>query len=312
MTRHWWIMSAALAALTVAAASTAGAAKATGSGEIKALAAHLKIDAENWIKGDLSQHDFRTTALKLKKITYDTRNVSVLVPLIRGVTGASKPQDIFVANRLIRPLLMAKRDVVRKALPTVKQIHHSGRYKPMPQHLRKVRKMTVPGGKVSSDAVVAAIAASQMDTERRQRARAITLWNEEFHTLKLMLYELLIFAEDGKEDRELLNMLQAGESAGLYAFLDICEIVKRHVRTLDRTRAQAYHKAFASLGARLRAKKGRYVKHFEYKGNLRPASKDAYAGILLLKTANLLAPVARRSAVVVPTEKQVNEYNKRR
>ena len=77
------------------------------------------------------------------------------------------------------------------------------------------------------------------------------------------------------------------------------------------SRAQAYHKTFALLGARLRAKRGNYVRHFEFRehgGKLTPTSQSAYTGILLLKTANLLAPVAGKSAVVVPTEQQVNDY----
>lgn len=316
MTRHWWSAAVVLAALAVTGASTARAAQAISAEGLKALAAHLRIDAESWIKGELSDRDFRATAIKLKSVTYDNKSVEALVPLIRGVTGRSKPQALFVANRLLRPLLMAKRDPIKKALSTVKQIHRSaGKYKPMPTNLRKVSKMVVPPKPMSSDAVVAAIAASQKGVgERRQKIRDVKLWNEEVHMLKLALYELLIFAEDSREDRELLMMLQRDEQAGLYGFIDICTAVRKHVRSLDRTRAQAYHKGFASLGARLWAKKGRYARHFEFRaerGRLKSSWKDEYTGILLLKTANLLAPVAGKPAVVVPSTKRVEEYIKR-
>lgn len=317
MTMRWRIPAVVVVSvLAVAGPSTVQAAQAITSEGIKALQTHLKTDADSWIKGVLDAKALRTTAIKLKSVTYDPKSVSALTPLIRGVTGKSKPQDLYVANRLLRPLLMAKRDAIRKAMPTVKKIHSSVRYKAMPAHLQKVDKMAAPTGKATSDAVVAAIAASQKGTsERQQKTRDITLWNEEVHTFKLIVYEMIIFAEDKKEDRELLVMLKAGEQAGLYAFIDICETVKKHVRTLDRTRARAYHKGFASLGARLTAKKGRYMRHFEFRvaGNkLVPFWKDDYAGILLLKTTNLLAPQAGMSAVVVPTPQQVEQYLKGR
>ena len=171
----------------------------------------------------------------------------------------------------------------------------------MPAHLRKISKMAAPSRTMSSDAVVAAIAASQKDgDEHRRQRRAIKLWNEEVHMLKLTVYELLIFAEDSREDRELLAMLPQVEQGALFAFVDICSTVKKHVRTLDRKRAQAYHKSFAALGSRLKAKKGRYACHFEYRverGQLTPVFKDEYSGILLLKTANLLAPVAAHALI---------------
>jgi len=314
MNRRWHIAAVGvLGAVTVAGVSTARAAQAITSQDLKALQTHLKTDAESWIKGDLSDKDFRATAMKLKRVTYDVKSVGALTPLIRGVTGRSKPQDLYVANRLLRPLLMAKSDAIRRALPTVKQIHRSaGRYKPMPEYLRKVDKMAAPRGKATSLAVVAAIAASQRGlSERQQKAREITLWNEEVHTLKLILYELIVFAADTREDRELLTLLQRSEQAQLYAFIDICETIKKHIRTFDRSRAQAYHKALASLGARLRVRKGRYARHFEYRahgGKLTPTWQDDYAGIRLLKAANLLAPTAGKSAVVVPTTKQVDAY----
>ena len=316
MTRRWWIAAAVAAGVAVWSGSSVRAAQATSAEGLKDLAAHLRLDAESWVRGELRDHDFRATAVKLKAATYDVQSVAALTPLLRGITAGSEPQALYVANRLLRPLLMAKRDPIRKALATVKQIHRTaGGYRPMPAYLRKVAKMAAPTRTMSSDAVVAAIAASQKDgDEKRRQRRAVKLWNEEVHMLKLTLYELIIFAEDSREDRELLAMLPQVEQAGLYAFIDICSTVKKHVRTLDRTRAQAYHKGFGALGASLRAKKGRYVRHFEYrveKGQLTPVSKDEYAGILLLTTANLLAPVAGKPAVVVPTTKQVEEYLKR-
>lgn len=317
MTMRWRTAAAVVLSVLVAGSPTISpAAQAITAEGLKALQTHLKTDSESWAKGELGDKEVRDTAIKLKRVTYDAKSASALIPLIRSVTGRSKPQDLYVANRLLRPLLMAKKDAVRKVMSTVKQIHRGAHYKPMPSYLQKVDKMAAPTGKSTSDAVVAAIAASQRGAgERQQKIREIKLWNEEVHAFKLIVYELIIFAEDAKEDRELLVMLKAGETAQLYAFIDICETVKKHVRSLDRARAQAYHKGFASLGAQLRAKKGRYMRHFEFRvmGNkLQPFWEDDYPGIRLLKTTNLLAPQAGRSAVVVPTPQQIEAYLKGR
>ena len=148
-----------------------------------------------------------------------------------------------------------------------------------------------------------------------KKLQAFTRWNTEVHMFKMAVYELLIFAASSKDDMELLMLLQAGEARGMYAFIDICEIVKKHVRTLDRKRAQAYQKGFALLGHRLKVKKGVYTKYYEYHqagDKLTPVTQNDYAGIRLLQTANLLAPVAGKSAVVVPTPKQIEEYLKKR
>lgn len=316
MTQRWWISVCVLAALTAGGASTVQAAQPTTPGQIAALVTHLKTDADKWVKGQIGDRERRTTAIKIKAITYDEKNIATLTPLIRSVTIRSRPESLYVLNRLLRPLLMAKADVIRKVMPVISTVHRSaGQYKAVPTQLRKVRKMATPTGRMTSDAIVAAIAATQVGTGEQDKVREIKLWNEEVHMLKMTVYELIIFAEDPRTDRQLLTMLIAGESRKLYAFVEICETVKKHVRSLSKARALAYHKDFASLGGRLRATKGSYAKHYEYRtvgGKLTPVTVPDYPGIRLLTTANLLAPVAGKSAVVVPTREQIEAYIKKR
>jgi len=317
MTQRWWISVCVLVALTAGGASIVQAAAPTSSGQIAALVTHLKADADKWVKGQLGDRQLRTTAVKIKSITYDAKNISTLTPLIRSVTSRSRPESLYVMNRLLRPLLMAKPDVIRKVLPIIGTVHRSaGRYKAIPERLRKVSRMKAPTRVMSSDAIVAAIAATQVGTGGKgDQVHEIRLWNAEVHLLKMTIYGLIVFAEETRSDRELFAMLQAGESRRLHAFIDICETVKKHVRSLGKTRAIAYHKAFVSLGGRLRAAKGSYVKHYEYrtvKDKLTPVAVNDYPGIRLLTTANLLAPVAGKSAVVVPTPQQVEAYIKGR
>jgi len=303
-------------------ASTVRAAKAISAVELKALADHLKTDAAAWAKDELGDREVRATAIRLKKATYDVTSATALSQYIRSVTSRSTAEDLYVLNRLLRPLLMAKPDAIAKALPTIKTANRGAvRYRPIPEYLRKVdKKITMMTStstrRMTPDMVIAAIAASQRGrSEKYQKLQELKRWNTEVHMFKMAVYELLIFAEDSRSDTELIMLLQNGEARGLYAFIDICETVKKHVRTLDRKRAQAYHKSFTSLGARLKAKKGTYAKYYEYRTSgdkLIPVTQADYAGIRLLTTANLLAPVAGKSAVVVPSTKQVDEYLKKR
>ena len=322
MTIRWRIAVVALAACMTVGASGARAAGAISAVELKALADHLKTDAAAWAKDELGDREVRATAIRLKKATYDATSATALIQYVRSITSRSTAEDLYVVNRLLRPLLMAKSDAIGKTLPTIKIANRGAvRYKPIPEYLRKVDKKkaimtSTSSQRMTPDMVVAAIAATQRGaSEKYEKLQALKRWNEEVHMFKMAVYELLIFAEDGRADTELMMLLQAGEAQGMYAFLDICEIVKKHVRTLDRKRAVVYQKGFASLGARLRVKKGDYAKYYEYRqagDKLVPVTQSDYPGIRLLQTANLLAPVAGKSALVVPTPKQIEEYLKKR
>jgi len=314
MTQRWWITLCVFAAVTACSTSIAHAAAPTTPAQITAFATHLKTEGVKWAAGELGDNELGLTARMIKGITYDTMNVSTLTPLIRSVTGRSKPESLYALNRLLRPLVMAKGDVIKKVLPSIKTFHTSAqRYRPIPLRLRKISRMVAPMGKATPDALVAAIAATQANNTNHAQLREIKLWNQELHMFKMTLYELIIFADDSRADRDLLMMLQASLVGKAHAFIDICETVKKHVRTLEKSRAETYHKSFVSFGGQLRAAKDDYVKQYEYKVQkdlLTPVTVSDYPGIRLLTTANLLASVARKSAVVVPTKEQIEAYIK--
>ena len=200
MTIRCRIAAVALLACTAVGTSTAQGAKAISAIELKALADHLKTDAAAWAKGELGDREVRATAIRLKKATYDVTSATALIQYVRSITSRSTAEDLYVVNRLLRPLLMAKSDAISKTLPTIRIANRGAvQYKPIPAYLQKVEKKaaitSTNDRRLTPDAVVAAIAATQRGaSDKLKKLQALKLWNTEVHMFKMAVYELLIFA----------------------------------------------------------------------------------------------------------------------
>ena len=99
---------------------------------LKALVGQLKQQAKKWARDELDKKAVRAMAKKIKSVTYDMKSVELLAKQL-AMPGKSV-KDLYVANRLVRPLLLAKTDVIRKALPAVKRAHRRlARYRAGPR-----------------------------------------------------------------------------------------------------------------------------------------------------------------------------------
>ena len=290
-------------------ASSARPAEIEGirQGELNALAKELKTYAAAWADGELRDEDVRAIAKKLKGVTYDEKSAPLLRVRLSKLTRP--PEDLFVANRLIRPLLLAKTSVIRLVLERVERVHgRMGQYlKPMEFTPEQVKRLQLPTYQedVSADDMMLAVAASQELRQRKLRIdNEAKRNNQEVYELRKTLCVLALLANKTKRDRQLLARLRTLKGQKAWLLVDLIQLIGQNARSMDEKRAEFFYNTFVRDGVRLRLVSVKLIRPFDITfvptATSKIVSTFQHPGVLYLQSANLLAPVAKQPAVNVP------------
>jgi len=283
--------------------------QATGQAALEALAAQIEVEARAWLAGGDESGE---AAWKLKAVTYDTESVAVLASLL------SKPRedtvDLYVSNHLLRPLLLAKTEVIRKALPVVKDLHgRLAKYRKLPKYSDEQLKAyaeprKVPGmGPRALAAIVAEV--QRRRDEKLAKDRRVKLHNEQVTLLKRNYYRLVMIAADPQADADLLAMLEKAEEDGLWLYAEIVDAIRAETGKMRLSRAERFYAAMKDLWVALRDEKPRtYIDPgtvtLRATANSTVAEHRDAPGKRLLKVINLLATAARKPALIHPKDKK--------
>ena len=290
-----------------------GAAPAAAQGvsqeELTTIAKQVEVVAKAWLSGKLDddQESYRMMMRGLKGVTYDEGSIDALSAVINA--PRADPIDLYVANKLLGPLLLAKSDVILKAVPAVKKFDQRvGKYMPLPVYSEEnLKPFAYPEG--ASREQKAAV--DQRRKEKLDKEKPIQLHNEQVGLLKKTACELMVLAADANEDQELFQTLKKMEAQGLWAYSDIAEIFRSEARRMPEDRAKALYDPCETLWNHLREEmeqKKLAQKTYADPGTvvLKPAENSTFTQhedaptARLLKLINQLAPMARMPALKDP------------
>jgi hypothetical protein len=245
-----------------------------------------------------------------KKVTHQLRNVwydkGSIGPLKTVLEEERKsPHDIFVANRLLSPMINAKPAVIAEAMVMVHALtERLGQYKPLPTYNEEQLK----GLQLADDAPK-----SRRDIVAKRRAEklkkeiAVQKHNSQARALRAVVYRLMIRARTAEEDARLLNAMVVSEKNGDWMYADILEAIRSQAHKMKEPRAKVIYAALRSFWNDLRSAGGAakdYVDQGSVKivpeGNSQFVTHSDVAKNRTLVVINQVASAARMPALRDP------------
>jgi hypothetical protein len=295
--------------LTSATVASAGVTAA----EMAALGKKLEKEAE------LRLADQPPTAAierEIKALTYDENSIG---PLSTELRRSRKPQiGVFVAVKLLQPLLMADRPVIAKAMPVVRGVHSRyARYRKLPNYTKaQLKQFELPAKpRGNAEQVLAQVARVERNRQTKMAREQDVVWyNKQAVRLEHIYYELMLYLEDSNTDRAIVQTIVKAERQGDLLWHDLVEMVKRHARKLDPARAEFFYEQFKELGERNKWKQRKYrdMDHAKILADANSSfdSEDEKPLFTFWKAANVLATTAKKPALKIPDEKKWKDKRK--
>jgi hypothetical protein len=314
-----------------AAALTAGtvAADPITDKQLNLLVKRLETSAERWLAGRGEDEGVLTD---LDDVQYPADSL----PLLKQHLTARRadPVDLYVANRLLRPLVprddvqspAADPELIRLLIPTVQAIRGRARMLPFvqypPSHLRRL-KLPEYKGNVSPEKLMADVMHfEQLRGQKMSADRKVALHNREVVELTLTTAELILLADRPAFDQVLVRMVAQEEQAKSKAYEDILRRIRDAAGELSRQRATVLYKGLLPLGAQLRMARKEYIdftkpmvmgdensyygRQRDDKGKLKGKPSWGYPGIEILGAVNQLAAKAGLQAQDLPSKDEID------
>jgi hypothetical protein len=271
----------------------------------------LQADAELWIKGeDVS----RQSDARLKGIIYTKQTVPMLAAALK--MPRKDPVNLYVANKLIAPLLRAKEQVVADALPAVKDIYtQAGDYNDPPVYSQpELDALTQTPAQSTSAATTQGTAGDlPLTTRQKQKLakdRPIVYHDQQLYELQKAYAHMLILANTRDGDQEVITLLKQMNEKGLETFFDINDYLAAQSGYMNQERGKLFYETMVEMLNSLRLVKKQYAMLSQLQLSATACSSIPknmeYPGIRLGKTVNLLASAAKSPAQKVPTSQEVD------
>ncbi len=299
--------------MIVALAGTALAADGARTDEMKDLAQQARSLAQQWLDGPGAKAPLEDwikqrpvdskLELLMKDLWYDSESAGILTGLLQQ--RRAEPADLYAANCLLRPLLNAKTDVVRAALPAVQALHQRlGKYVAMPQYtpaqLEKFKEN--PEDKTQDAAKL-----RQVRIEKLKKELVPKFQNEQAAALTRNLARLMVYADQAQTDQQLIDMITDAERDQRWDYTVMLEAVRSEAAAMKKERADRFYQAFYALWQDMLLRKDRsrtYAEPAAAKlspdGEVEEVTHQDNAGERLLKVLNQLAVTARQPALQNP------------
>jgi hypothetical protein len=316
-----WRSCAALAfAVALAAPPARHAAAAATKQQIESLLKAFEANGEKWLKGEPIDP---AVERELKAITFDAPSAEPLKTVLRSMKCKSTA-ELYALNRLLRQVLLAKSEVVRVVLPAVKTIHARTRtmYRRFPPYSAGGKQGDVlppPSRRaLETDAIMRSMAAVDLRRQAKvARDKPIARHNEVIFGIEEKTYQMMLRADDSREDRQLVAAMVSAERRRNALFLTISDLIGAEARKMSKERAQALYASLKTYARQLRMVDQREYLHFgsadiDPDGPTTCVKKKVYPGIQLYTVLSRIATAARMPALKAPSAKEIQELHKKR
>lgn len=239
---------------------------------------------------------------RMRQMWYDIGSVGAL---IKAVRTPQKPVDVnlYTVNRLLGPLLMAKTEVIRKALPGITAAYKpSTAYSQLPTYTESQLKAFQTNEKASPKDK------KKLQERRLQKMKkevALAFHNEQLARLNETLYKLTVYADQEDTDRELIDTMVDAEKKRQWDYTVILEAIRSEARKMNQGRAERIYIKFKPIWLHLRQQGDKTYEDptaakLVITGNSTNTVHKDSAGKRLLKVINQISPIAKMPALQEP------------
>lgn len=280
--------------------------------ELINIADHAAQVAEEYLAGPDEQESLENWVARrpldpllesrMRRIWYDKNSIDAL---IKAVKISRKPAEVnlYTTNRLLRPLLMAKTEVIRKALPRITAAHKpSTKYSDLPSYTESQLKAFQDIEKASpKDKEKLA----KRRLEKMKKEVALAFHNEQLAVLNKTLYRLMVYADQEDTDRELIDTMVDVEKKRQWDYTVLLEAIRSEARKMNQGRAERIYIKLKPIWLQLRQQGDKTYEDptaakLVITGNSTDTVRKDSAGKRLLKVINQISPRAKMPALQEP------------
>jgi hypothetical protein len=278
--------------------------------ELKALVKLIEADLAEVLKKNKPSTE---TAAKIKAFKVTPENVAAVKTQILAQRPA--PLNLYVANVLMGQVILGGKPVVAEVLPVTKRLVPApGAYPSYPVYdaaSLAALKGTVTGGANA----LKAIADAQKRKEQKEEAdRKVQIHCQQIRLAIKNVCTMALMMQNAGDDAYVLRVLTDLEAAREYDYIEAVAALRAAAADMDAKRAALLYTNAKTLGDKLMFVKAKYNDRagagLLADANTVPKPVDDYPGIRVLELVNQLASSAKREAVKVPTNKEVDAYIK--
>jgi len=218
--------------------------------ELKELVEVIEAEADAWAKSKRLNIKVKH---QLRNVWYDKGSIGPLRTVLEE--ERKSPNDIFVANRLLSPMIYAKPSVIAEAMGMIHGVSERlARYKPLPTYNEEeIKALQLPDDAPKDRRKVV----EKRRAEKQEKELAVQKHNEQARALRAVVYRLMIRARTPEEDARLLKALVVSEKNGDWMYADILEAIRSQARRMKEPRAKVIYEALREWWNELRAAGGR-------------------------------------------------------
>lgn len=299
-----------LVCLAATAVSFAQDDPGIGRDDLMALRQDLYEAGQAWLDGGGIGHDLQR---QLKGVWYDADSLPALAEALQPMTDQNHQTDeavqLYVATRLIQPLLLARQDVLRQALPAVhEQYQRLAQFEDLPHWTdSELRRMARPRRKPGENDENFGRRRNEARRLRREMAaeqRSVQLHNDAVKQLRRQYVRLLLRADQQGADEKIFQMLADAVEAGQFEFVDILAQIRSASADMGRERAATYYDELKEMWTPESMEHLTFVDMGDVttRQNANPsvATHIESPGERLLQTINTLASSAKLPALAAP------------
>jgi hypothetical protein len=200
----------------------------------------------------------------LRAVWYDQGSIAPLKTVLS--VDRPSPVNIFVATRLLSPLINAKPKVIAEALAMIHPIAEPlAVYKDLPTFTEAQLEAMAPDP--GSPKSVLALAKKRRD-EKKKEELLVQKHNNQARALRLLVYRLMVRARSREEDGILLKALVVSEKNRDWMYADILEAIRSQARKMSEARGKVMYDALRAFWNDLRAGEGSGAKTYVDKGSV--------------------------------------------
>ena len=217
--------------------------------ELNEIVKAVEIEAASWAGS--TRIGVKVTH-RIRNIWYDKGSINPLKTVME--VPRESPNDLFVVNRILSPMINAKPAVIAEALGMIHPISERlAVYKPLPSYTEEQLEAMAPAEDASK--TVRALAGKRR-AEKRKEELAVQKHNQQARALRAVVYRLMVLARNREEDVRLLKALMVSEKNVDWMYADILEGIRSQARRMSEARGKVIYAALREFWNELRTVKG--------------------------------------------------------
>jgi hypothetical protein len=276
--------------------------------ELKEIVKAVEVEAEAWAR---SAYTGGKVTHRIRNVWYDQGSIGPLRTVLE--IPREKPNELFVACRIISPMINAKAPVIAEALNMIHPIaDRLAVYRELTTYTEAQLEAMAPAEDASK---ILKDRASKLRAEKRKDDLDVQKHNGQVRALRAIVYRMMVRSRNRDQDTLLLKALVASEKNADWMYADILGVIQSEARKMSEARGKVVYAALREFWNELRVVEGSGKKTYVDKGtveivvesNSKFATHSDVAKKRLLKVINHVATAGKMPALRDPRYKKTKK-----